>query len=47
MIARFSLEEASLAEAFHVRAILFPFLCLGKFINISIKGVAMEAQFWT
>ena len=43
VIARLSFKKASLAEAFHFRPIFFPFLCLGKFFNISIKGVAMEA----
>ena len=47
VIARLTFKEASLAEAFHVRPILFPFSCLGKFFNISISGVPMEAQFWT
>ena len=45
MIARSSFKEASFAEAFHVRPIFFPFLCLGQFFNISIKGVAMEQGF--
>ena len=43
MIARLSFKKASLVEAFHVRPIVFPFLCLGKFFNFGIKGVAMEA----
>ena len=43
MIARLSFKKASLAFAFHVRPIFFPFLCLGKFFKTSIKGVAMEA----
>ena len=43
MIAPLSLKKASWAEAFHVRPILVQILCLGKFFNISIKGVAMEA----
>ena len=43
MIAHLRLKKATLTEAFHVRPILFPFLCLGKFFNISIKEVAMEA----
>ena len=43
MIACLSFKKASSAEAFHVRPIFFPFLCLGKFFHISIKGVAMEA----
>ena len=40
--AGLSFNKASVARAFHVRPIFFPFLCLGKFFNISIKGVAME-----
>ena len=42
VISRLSFKKAPLAEAFHVRPIFFPFLCLGKFFKISIKGVAME-----
>ena len=40
---RLSFKKASLAKAFHLRPILFPFSCLGTLFNISIKGVAMEA----
>ena len=47
VVARLSFKKASLAEAFYVRPIFLPFLWLGKFSNISIKGVAMEAWFWT
>ena len=43
MIARLSLKKASFPEEFHVRPIFFPSLCLDKFFNISMKGVAMEA----
>ena len=31
MIAHLSFKKASLAEAFHVRPVFFPFLCLGEF----------------
>ena len=43
MIARLRFKKALLAKVFHVRPIFFPFLCLGKVFNISIKEVAMEA----
>ena len=33
MTARLSFRKASLAEAFHVRPIFFPFLCLGNFVQ--------------
>ena len=47
MIARLSFKKTSLAFAFHVRPFFFPFLCFGKLYNILIKGVGMEAKFWT
>ena len=43
VIAPLYFRKASFAEAFHIRPIFFPFLCLGKFFNISIKGVAWPA----
>ena len=42
MIAPLSFKKASSAVAFHFRPSFFPFFCLGKFFNISIKGVAIE-----